>query len=102
MITIFSTGRPSEKVVEELQRAVAANPEEVAVGTDPNIDLHTLSYNHAKFGAFVRSAQISPKFCTKPPDLRLPYRLLSLRNTASLYTTRLWSPKTLDQSYSSV
>ena len=26
------------KVVEELQRAVAANPEEVAVGTDPYID----------------------------------------------------------------
>ena len=35
----FSTGHPSWKVVEELQRAVAANPEEVAVGTDPNIDL---------------------------------------------------------------
>ena len=35
---IFSTGHPSWKVVEELQRAVAANPEEVAVGTDPNID----------------------------------------------------------------
>ena len=33
-----STGYPSWKVVEELQRAVAANPEEVAVGTDPNID----------------------------------------------------------------
>ena len=33
-----STGHPSWKVVEELQRAVAANPEEVAVGTDPNID----------------------------------------------------------------
>ena len=29
---------PIMKVVEELQRAVAANPEEVAVGTDPNID----------------------------------------------------------------
>ena len=37
-ITIFSTGHPSSKAVEELQRAVAANPEEVAVGTDPNID----------------------------------------------------------------
>ena len=37
-IAIFSTGHPSQKVVEELQRAVAANPEEVAVGTDPNID----------------------------------------------------------------
>ena len=34
----FSTGHPWWKVVEELQRAVAANPEEVAVGTDPNID----------------------------------------------------------------
>ena len=55
MIAIFSTGHPSWKVVEELQRAVAANPEEVAVGTDPNIDWHTLSYNHAKFGAFVCS-----------------------------------------------
>ena len=33
-----STGPPSWKVVEELQRAVAANPEEVAVGTDLNID----------------------------------------------------------------
>ena len=29
---------PIMKVVEERQRAVAANPEEVAVGTDPNID----------------------------------------------------------------
>ena len=29
---------PSWKVVEELQRAVAANPEEVVVGIDPNID----------------------------------------------------------------
>ena len=38
VIAIFSTGHPSWKVVEELQRAVAANPEEVAVGTDPNID----------------------------------------------------------------
>ena len=37
-IAIFSTGNPSWKVVEELQQAVAANPEEVAVGTDPNID----------------------------------------------------------------
>ena len=37
-IAIFSTGHPSWKVVEELQRAVATNPEEVAVGTDPNID----------------------------------------------------------------
>ena len=37
-IAIFSTGHPSWKVLEELQRAVAANPEEVAVGTDPNID----------------------------------------------------------------
>ena len=37
-IAIFSTGHPSRKVVEELQRAVAANPEEVAVGTDPKID----------------------------------------------------------------
>ena len=35
---IFSTGHPLCKVVEELQRAVAANPEEAAVGTDPNID----------------------------------------------------------------
>ena len=33
-----STGYPSWEVVEELQRAVAVNPEEVAVGTDPNID----------------------------------------------------------------
>ena len=54
-IAIFSTGHPSWKVVEELQRVVAANPEEVAVGTDPNIDQHALSYNHAKFGAFVHS-----------------------------------------------
>ena len=38
VIAIFSTGHPSWKVVEELQRVVAANPEEVAVGTDPNID----------------------------------------------------------------
>ena len=53
-IAIFSTGHPSWKVVEELQRVVAANPEEVAVGTDPNIDKHALSYNRAKFGAFVR------------------------------------------------
>ena len=52
---IFCTGYPSWKVVEELQRAVTANPEEVAVGTDPNIDYDALSYNHAKFGAFVRS-----------------------------------------------
>ena len=37
-IAIFSTGHSSWEVVEELQRAVAANPEEVAVGTDPNID----------------------------------------------------------------
>ena len=37
-IAIFSTGHPSWKVVEELQRAVAANPEVVAVGTDPKID----------------------------------------------------------------
>ena len=37
-IAIFCTGYPSCKVVEELQRAVAANPEEVAVGTNPNID----------------------------------------------------------------
>ena len=37
-IAIFSTGHPSWKVVEELQRAVAADPKEVAVGTDPNID----------------------------------------------------------------
>ena len=37
-IAIFSTAHPSWKVVEELQQAVAANPEEVAVGTDPNID----------------------------------------------------------------
>ena len=37
-IAIFSTGYPSWNVVEELQRAVAANPEEIAVGTDPNID----------------------------------------------------------------
>ena len=37
-IAIFNTGHPSWKVVEELQRAVAANPEEVAVGTDPNTD----------------------------------------------------------------
>ena len=38
MIAIFGTGNPSWKVVEELQRAIAANPEEVAVGTDPYID----------------------------------------------------------------
>ena len=39
-IAIFSTGYPSWKVIEELQRVVAANTEgiEVAVGTDPNID----------------------------------------------------------------
>ena len=37
-IAIFSTGYPSWKVVEELQRAVAANREEVAVSTDSNID----------------------------------------------------------------
>ena len=37
-IAIFSTGHPSWKVVEELQRTVTTNPEEVAVGTDPNID----------------------------------------------------------------
>ena len=37
-ISIFSTWHPSWKAIEELQRAVAANPEEVAVGTDPNID----------------------------------------------------------------
>ena len=37
-IAIFSTGHPSWKVVEELQWAVAANPEGVAVGTDPNLD----------------------------------------------------------------
>ena len=37
-IAIFSTGNPSWKVVEELQRAVAANPEVVAVGTDPKLD----------------------------------------------------------------
>ena len=37
-IAIFSTGHPLWKAVEELQQAVAANPEEVAVGTDPNID----------------------------------------------------------------
>ena len=37
-IAIFSTGHPSWKVVEELQRAVATDPKEVAVGTDPNID----------------------------------------------------------------
>ena len=54
-IAIFSTGHSSWEVVEELQRAVAANPEEVAVGTDANIDQYALSYNHAKFGAFVRS-----------------------------------------------
>ena len=54
-IAILSTGHPSWKVVEELQQAVTANPEEIAVGTDPNIDYHALSYNHAKFGAFVRS-----------------------------------------------
>ena len=35
-IAIFNTGHPSWRVVEELQRVVAANPEEVAVGTDPN------------------------------------------------------------------
>ena len=55
VIAIFSTGHPSWKVVDELHRAVAANPEEVALGTDPNIDWHTLSYNIAKFGAFVHS-----------------------------------------------
>ena len=38
LIAIFGTGHPSWKAVEELQRAVAANPEEVAVGTDPYID----------------------------------------------------------------
>ena len=38
VIVLFGTGHPSLKVVKELQRAVAANPEEVAVGTDPNID----------------------------------------------------------------
>ena len=37
-----------------------------------------------------------------PGLLRLPYRLLSSRNTASLYTTRFLSLKTLDQSYSSI
>ena len=37
-IAIFCTGHPSCEVVEELQRAVAANLEEVAAGTDPNID----------------------------------------------------------------
>ena len=37
-VAIFGTGHPSWKVVVELQRVVAANPEEVAVGTDPNID----------------------------------------------------------------
>ena len=37
-IAIFSTGHPSWKVDEKLQRAFAANPEEVAVGTDPNIE----------------------------------------------------------------
>ena len=37
-IVIFTTGHPSWKVVEELQQAVAANPEEVAVGTNPNSD----------------------------------------------------------------
>ena len=37
-IAIFSTGNPSWKVVEKLQRVVAAKPQEVAVGTDPNID----------------------------------------------------------------
>ena len=31
-------GHPSWKIVKELHRAVAANPEEVAVGTDPKID----------------------------------------------------------------
>ena len=29
---------PSWKIVKELHRAVAANPEEVALGTDPKID----------------------------------------------------------------
>ena len=37
-VAIFRTGHPLWKVVEELQREVGANPEEVAVGTDPNID----------------------------------------------------------------
>ena len=37
-VVIFSTGHPLWKVVEELQREVAVNPEEVAVGADPNID----------------------------------------------------------------
>ena len=37
-IAIFSTGYPSWKVVEELQRGGAVNPEEVGVGTDPNND----------------------------------------------------------------
>ena len=37
-IAIFNTEHPSSKVVEELRQAVAANPAEVAVGTDANID----------------------------------------------------------------
>ena len=37
-IAIFSTGHPSWKVVKELHGAVTENPEEVAVGTDPNFD----------------------------------------------------------------
>ena len=37
-----------------------------------------------------------------PGLLRLPYRLLSSRNTASLYTTRFLSLKILDQFYSSI
>ena len=37
-IAIFGTGNPSWKVVKELHREVAANPKEVAVGTDPKID----------------------------------------------------------------
>ena len=37
-IAIFSTGHPLWKVVEQLQRAVASNSEEVALRTDPNID----------------------------------------------------------------
>ena len=37
-IAIFSTGSLSGKVVEDLHRVAAENPEEVAVGTNPNID----------------------------------------------------------------
>ena len=43
------------RLLKNFMRAVATNPEEVAVDTDPNIDWHALSYNHEKFGVFVHS-----------------------------------------------